>query len=137
MMKSYQFLFYKLYYFFKSISNDGWGKWKALLIVSGSNCLILLGAEIWLEVVFKKSFIFNLPTFFLFIICVGLSTVNYFIFLHNNKWREYEKEFINYSKKKSRILGWFVLIFLLGVLLNIFFAFYGMSLIDWSQYEDV
>jgi len=135
MTKAYYILFYKLYRFFKSLSDDSWGTWKALLVICVTEGFIVLTVGVGLKVIFKESPVMEMPMTFWGIFCVALTIVNYLIFLHKDRWKNYEDEFKNYPIKKSRIYGWLVFLFLLLVLSSLIFAFYQMSRIDWSKYN--
>jgi hypothetical protein len=135
MEKLYHLIFFKTYNFFKAISDDGWSDWKALVFVSGANILIVLSIDIYIKVFFKKGFILELP-YLIFVLLFGvISAINYAFFMYSHRWRKYEDEFLKYSKRKSSAYGWLTLFFYICVLGNIIFAFYQMSLIDWSLYR--
>jgi hypothetical protein len=50
-------------------------------------------------------------------------------------WKDYIKEFDQLPKRKNKIGGWVVFGVLMLIIANMVFAFYQMSLIDWSQYR--
>lgn len=64
-----------------------------------------------------------------------LFVFNYFTLDYKGKWKQYNTEFANYSKRKNRIGGWIVFGIILLVISNLIYALYLMSQIDWSQYR--
>lgn len=135
MKKAYYFLFYKIYSFFKFISDDGWSAWKSLIIVGGLNVFLILSVDIYFKIIFRKGFILELPKTAFIIIFAAISIIHYYYFLHDNSWEDYEKEYEKYSKK-TRIIGtWAVFIFIIAVIVNLIFAFYQMSLVNWNKYH--
>jgi heme/copper-type cytochrome/quinol oxidase subunit 4 len=133
MKKIYYLIFYKLYCFWKAVSDDNWSDWKALIIMGKAQIILLLECYIWWTVITKKGFDF--PNYWLIIPVFSIVIVNYYLLLNNGRWKEYEEEFKQYPKTKSRIAGWLVFLFLLGVLVSLILAFYQMSLINWSKYR--
>lgn len=131
--KAYYLLFYKVYRFWEAISYDSWSDWKAYVIISCTEMLFLVELIVWWSVATKMSF--DVSKVWLTVIGLIISIINYNLFLSNDRWKEYEAEFKNYSKQKSRIAGWLSFMFLVGVLSSLIFAFYQMSLIDWSKYR--
>ncbi len=53
------------------------------------------------------------------IVVIGL---NYFLFLHTNKWKEYNAEFDKLPKKKNIIGGIIVWIIIIMIIANIFIS---------------
>ena len=135
MKKIYYLLFYKLYRFWKAISDDGWSDWKALIVIEGINVFIILSIDIFIKVLFKFGFILELPKLTFIILFAIISVLHYYAFLHDDRWREYEEEFESYSSFKNKIINLSVLGFILIVVGVLIFAFYQMSLIDWSKYR--
>ena len=127
MKKVLYLLFYKIYQFFDSISDDSWAEWKALLVLSVANGFILLSVDIYMEICFNISLIMALPKIFFIIFFSIFCLVHYYCFLHNDKWRFYESEFKEYSKSKSRRAGWITFLFLILVMANLIFAFLMMK----------
>ena len=130
MKKLYYLLFYKLYRFWKTVSDDNWSDWKALLIVEVLNGFILSTIDISIQILFNKSFILDLPKPTFIILFAAFSLLHYYFFLHNEYWKEYIEEFKSYSSRKNNTIIFLVLLFILMVLGSLIFAFYQMSLID-------
>ena len=133
MKKLYYLLFYKLYRFWKTVSDDNWSDWKSSLVISCIEMLLIIELIIWWTIATK--IIIEVPKVLLAVIAILITIVNNNIFFSNDRWRNYEIKFKSYSKQKSKLSGWLVFLFLIGVLGSFIFAFYQMSLIDWSRYR--
>jgi hypothetical protein len=133
MKKLYYLLFYKLYRFWKTVSDDNWSDWKSSLVISCIEMLLIIELIIWWTIATK--IIIEVPKVLLAVIAILITIVNNNIFFSNDRWRNYEIKFKSYSKQKSKIAGWLVFLFLIGVLGSFIFSFYQMSLIDWSRYR--
>jgi hypothetical protein len=95
--------------------------------------LLIIELIIWWTIATK--IIIEVPKVLLAVIAILITIVNNNIFFSNDRWRNYEIKFKSYSKQKSKIAGWLVFLFLIGVLGSFIFSFYQMSLIDWSRYR--
>jgi len=133
MKKLYYLLFYKIYNFFNSLSEDGWEKWKALVVIGVAEMLLFVELIVWWTVTTKVGV--NISKFWIIGLGLVIAGFNYYFFLHHNQWEEYESEFKQLPKNKNRLAGWLTFLALLFVLGSIIFAFYQMSLIDWSKYR--
>lgn len=131
--KALYLLFYKIYHFWESVSDDNWSDWKTLVVIGKIQILLLTEFYVWWTIITKKDVDFS--KYWLIIPVFTIAILNYYYFLHNNQWKDYEQEFRQYSKVRSKFLGWLVFLFLIGVLGSLIFAFYQMSLIDWSKYR--
>lgn len=134
MKKIYYLLFYKIYKFFKSISDDGWADWKAFVIIGAAEMILCVELLVWWTIVTKtgvkiSKYWLAVPT------GLFISVFNYYLFLHHDSWKTYEEEFKSYSRTKSIILGWIIFLILSTIIVSLIFAFYQMSLIDWSRYR--
>lgn len=133
MKKTYYLLFYKLSQFFKAVSDDNWEKHKALVIINGLCGLLFMELLIWWIIVTKTTI--HASKFWLIIPVFIIVTFNYNFFMSKNKWNNYKVEFRSYSLRTNRVINLLVLVFILVVLGSLIFAFYKMSLIDWSKYR--
>jgi len=133
MKKAYYLLFYKLCHFFKAVSDDNWEKPKAFIVVDALCVLLLIELLVWWTLAFKS--IVNASKFWLIIPVLAIVTLNYNFLMSSDNWNNYEEEFKSYSKRKNRIINFSVFLFILLVLGSLIFAFYQMSLIDWSKYR--
>lgn len=135
--KAYNLFFYKLYRFFTSISVDGWEDWKALLVIGVLEGFLLIELYTWSGIIFRdKNIQFSNTRGVSILLGLFIAVSNYYILLHKNRWKQYEEEFKNYSTERNRLINFSVFLFILLVIGSVIFAFYQMSLIDWSQYRN-
>ena len=134
--KAYYLLFYKLYRFFNTTSDDGFADWKAGLVIQTLQIFILLILVFQLILVSKKNLLPNGDAKIWAIpLSITLAIFNYYVFLHYKGWKVYEDEFKSYSKQKNWIINLMVLWTVFGIMAILIFTFYQMSLIDWSRYR--
>lgn len=129
-------VFYKIHLFLASTNKDGWEDWRALALVHMFQIMILIESGVWYTVISKNTLLgFAYAKLVLILIAMSLMFFNYYTTLRNNKWKKYAVVFEAYSKRKKIITGWGVFLFLIAVIASLVFAFYQMSLIDWSKYR--
>lgn len=134
--RAYYYFFYKLYKFWESASDPKfWSDWKAGVSIITLELLIAISVGAYYAVGTKTILNLSVKTPVVFIILAIVIFLNYLAFIHTNKWKEYVKEFDQLPKRKNRIGSWVVLGIILLVLGNVFFSFYLMSRIDWTQYR--
>lgn len=133
-MRIYYLLFFKLSKFFLSWSDEGGENWKALIVVGALQVIYLLQALVWFTI-WTKSMIQINPYLFAIPIGLGLTILNYFIFLHNDTWRMHFRKFEKMPAKKSIFAGWLVSLFILFSFASLIYSFYCMSTIDWSIFR--
>jgi len=134
--KVYSLFFYKLYCLFKSQSEDGWEDWKALVVIGGLQGLLIIEFYTWCDIIFKNNNIeFSSPRIVIALIAIIITAFNYYVLLYQDRWRQYEEEFKQYSDEKNKAINLLVFFFILLDLGSLIFAYYQMSLIDWSKYR--
>ena len=132
-MKFYYYLYYRFFNFSKSISDDILNEWKPLVIISVLQVFILLEIIIWYSILTKN--IYTSPKVYLFLMALAIVSFNYFIFLHNQKWKNYIPVFKLFSRTKRLwhdVLVFLIVFFILG---SMIYSFYELSLIDWKNYR--
>ncbi len=133
--KAYYYLYYKLYNFAVSISDDAINQWKPLVTIIVLQGLLIAEIFIWYTITTKRIFSITNPlTFFLPIVGV-IGIANYIFFLHGDKWKKYIAEFEIYDKRKKSIGGIVVFLLIALVLVSVVFSFYRLSQIKWEQYR--
>ena len=135
--KAYYLLFYKLYQAVKT-TDDGIGlnDWKAGLIVQTLQYFILFSVVLQVEILSHKSVFPEVnPMIWAIPIAIFLAVFNYYAFLHNDKWKKYESEFISYPKPKMRISNIIVIFICFFIIVLLIFTFYQYSQVDWKKYE--
>lgn len=131
--QAYFFLFYKMY---KWIGEDNWSAdWKASLSIDVLIYFIIVEIFIYYKIYFNRFIHLGENNTDIIILLILVSVPNYFIFHHRDQWKEIVKNFDNLPKKKKLIGGWIVFGVVLLIFANLFFAFYQMSLINWSKYR--
>ena len=122
---AYYYMFYKFYKMSEAAPSRGISDWKAGLVI------IVL--EFW----FAAS-ILNYYEFFIDrhlkiskthfnIIGLILICINYFAFIHTNKWKKYIIKFDRLPPNKNKLGGWVVFVLAVFVFTNLLFSFYLLS----------
>lgn len=133
--KAYYYLYYKLYRFAVSISDDAINEWKPLVTILILEVLLIAEIFIWYSVATKKIFVVSNPlTSFLPVVAI-IGIANYIFFLHKNRWRNYVDEFKSYDKKRKSFGGLIVFLVIALIVASVMLAFYQLSQIDWKQYR--
>lgn len=133
--KAYYYLYYKLYRFAVSISDDAINEWKPLVTILILEVFLIAEIFIWYSVATKKIFVVSNPlTSFLPVVAI-IGIANYIFFLHKNRWRNYVDEFESYDKKKKSFGGLIVFLIIALIAASVVLAFYQLSKIDWKQYR--
>lgn len=133
--KAYYYLFYQLYKWYEKGPSVWWSDWKASLSIDVLLFFLLFSGIIYYDVFIDRSFeLGDDNTVVLFFILV-ISIPNYFIFHHRDQWKDIVKEFDQLPKRTNKIGGWIVFGVVMLIITNMVFAFYQMSLVDWSQYR--
>ena len=135
MKKLYFLFFYKLNQFFKATSDDGLSSWKALIVIGCIQMALIIELYVWCDILFPDQNVEINPFAVGVPLALVISAFNYYALMHNDKWKFHEKDFTIYSKVKSRTINFLCLLFIAMVIGSVIFAFYKMSLIDWTQYR--
>jgi len=134
--KGYRYLFYKLYRFYERAPSVWWSDWKASFSLMVLEVWLLLSFMVYYKVITKRDLIpDNRLTIVSITVVVILSAIKYFVFEHQNRWKEYVEEFTKLPKKKNRIgtlIVWLIVLFILG---NLVFSFFLLRQIDWTLYR--
>ncbi len=133
MKKAYYYLFYKLY---KWIGEDNWWtEWKASLSISVLVFYSVFSLLVYYTIFIDRYFQLGDNKLVVFFFILSIPVPNYFIFNHSDQWKDIVNEFDKLPKRKNKIGGWIVFGVVLLIIANLFFAFYQMSLIDWTSYR--
>lgn len=133
--KAYYFSFYKLYKSFEASPSRFWSEWKASLLMDILVCCIIITIGLIYTVITKKNFIIFESNLYTWIMIITIALSNYFIFNHDDKWKDIVTEFNHLPKSKNRIGGvifWAIFILIIS---SVIFMFYLMSQINWRQYK--
>jgi heme/copper-type cytochrome/quinol oxidase subunit 3 len=133
--KAYYYLYYKIYKFDKSISDDSLNEWKPLITIVLLNIFLFFQIFNWYSIITKQNINIKNPALLAFPVAFLLTIMNYMYFLHKNKWKNYIGEFEKYDKSKKRIGGFKVLFIVAIIFGGLIYSYYRLSLIDWKQYK--
>lgn len=133
--KAYYYLFYKLYKHYEDSSEPWWSDWKACVSIGALEIWLLLSIGAYYAILTKTAIELSVTMPIVYIPLLIVFILNYFSFIHNDSWKEYNKEFDKLPKKENILGGWIVLGIIIIVILNLIFSFYLMSQIDWEQYR--
>lgn len=135
MKKVYYYLFYKFYKFSEAAPSRWLSDWKASFSLDVLSYFFISSLVIYYKIFFNHNLHLSESNYDVIIVVGIVSLTNYFIFHHKDQWKEIVSEFDKLPKKKNRIGSWVVFLFVIAVIANLIFAFYQMSLIDWSLYR--
>lgn len=133
--KAYHYLFYKLYKWYERGPSVWLSDWKAVLSIDVLWLFFGISLVVYYTILFDRHLQIGNGYLFLTGYVLLIALPNYFIFHHRDQWKDIVKEFDKLPKRKNKIGGWIVFGIVLLIISNMVFAFYQMSLIDWSQYR--
>ncbi|KPE48943.1 hypothetical protein [Chryseobacterium indologenes] len=137
--KKYYYLFYKIYRFIESISesNGGkfWSDWKASLVLDCLIYFLLISLFIYYNIFINPYANLDESNIDIFVVVVIVALFNYFVFHHRDQWKKIVVEYDKLAKKKNKIGSWIVIGVITMIIVNLIYAFYLMSQIDWSKYR--
>lgn len=123
MKRAYYYLFYKLYKFWEYVSFPKiWSDFKAGVSMGALEMWLVAGLinyyRIYIdhEMTFSKNLYIGMVVF-----VIGL---NYFSFVHTDKWKEYNAEFEQLPRKKNIIGGIIVWIIIISIIAGFFTSAY-------------
>lgn len=121
--RAYYYLFYKLYKFWEWISYPKfWSDFKAIVSITALEMWLIGGLinyyRIYIdhEMTFSKNFYIGMAIFF--------AVLNYIIFIHTDKWKDYNAEFDQLPRKKNIIGGIIVWIIIISIIFGFFRSAY-------------
>jgi hypothetical protein len=128
----YYYLFYKFYKLSEAAPSRWWSEGKAGGAMTILAIFFVFTVAGYVMVFTKKDILPDDGWWIIIGVGGGIGLLNYFIFAHNNQWREIINQFDSLPKKQQQygsLLFWFILI---GCLLNLIIMFYLMSQVDWQ-----
>ncbi|MFM6976297.1 MAG: hypothetical protein ACKOW2_05560, partial [Sphingobacteriaceae bacterium] len=120
--------------FFKAVSDDGWDDFRALILLNSLTVLFLIECLAWWSVLTKQIVAVN-KLLYCIIVGIPLVIVNSRFLSKKKIFKTYEDEFVKYSLPRNRVLNSIIVLSIIFILGSLIFAFYQMSLIDWSRYR--
>lgn len=123
--KAYFYFFYRLYIFFETSTLKWWSDWKAELSISVFEIYLVITLAGILSEILKINLVHLVP---IILISLIILISNYFIFLHNEKWKLYIEEFKKLPKSKSLVGGIVIWIIIVLVFASLIFMYYLVSI---------
>lgn len=137
--KAYYYFFYKIYKSIEYTSNEFggpfWSNFKAALVIAALEVWLLITIGNYYSVITKINIELSIMMPIVYIPLMILLVLNYFSFIHNDKWREYNMKFDKLPRKRNLIGTWIVVGIIALIIGNLIYSFYLMSQIDWSLYK--
>ena len=125
LLKAYQYLFYKLYRFYEtSTYSRWWSEWKALVTI-----IVMEMWTLFSLVFYYQAFTGDAPEIDTLVWIVGavLAVWNWYLFEHQDEWKDIVKEFDKLPKKQNRIGSFIVLLIVSVSIANVVFSVYTLS----------
>jgi hypothetical protein len=136
LLKAYQYLFYKLYRFYESSTySRWWSDWKALVSIIVLEMWMYFSTEILYHYFFNVPMVSSDDRIDLGMLIFGfiVSVINWFLFISQNKWRDFVEEFDKLSIKENRIGGIIAWVIIISII--VFYWFYSIPLLGKLKYE--
>jgi len=131
--KYYKYLFYRLYLSLEKYGSPPfWSEWKAASLLVLMSYSIVYSLILYYTIFVNRYSNLGSNLYLIFSILIIFSILNYLIFLYKNKWTEIVENFNSFSKNKNRIGTIFFILFCVGCIANIVFAFYLVSQTNWN-----
>lgn len=135
--EGYYYFFYKMYkaidYTSKAMGGRFWTDFKAGVVMIVLEIWFLFSIGAYYAAITKTSIELKLNMPIIYVPLLVIIGFNYLMFVHTPKWKEYNREFDQWPKRKNRIGTWIVLGIILFIVANVIFSFYLMSRIDWQS----
>ena len=132
--KAYYYLFYRLYKVTKRGAIKSLSKFYAGIAIAALEFWLAMSVYNYYTVFINRYASLPKKSAIVVIVLIFM-LIDYFAFIHNDKWKDYMAEFENWPKKKNirgGIIAWGIIIFIIA---NLIFSFYLMSLINWKLYR--
>ena len=106
--RTHAYWFYSIRSTFRSLSDDGWEDWKALLVISVAMLFASLVAVAAVSIAFQHRVLLPSakPRFMMIwgTVSFSLTAINYYTLVYRRRWSRFEREFRHLSKT-THILG--------------------------------
>jgi len=99
-----------------------WSDWKASLSMDGIIYFIVISLFIYYKVFFGHNI--SVDNISVFVLVISVVLFNYFVFNHNDRWKDIINEFDKLPKEKNKkggIIVWSIIVLIIG---NMLFSFY-------------
>lgn len=123
--KGYFYFFYRLYIFFDASALKWWSDWKASVSITMLEIYFLITIQGIISIILNVDLFFEITANLVIWIIIG--TLNFIIFIHNDKWKTYIEEWEHLSKRKVQIGVFIVCAIIAFILGSLVFMFYLLS----------
>lgn len=90
------------------MADDNLHDWKALLILSFLQCVLIYSVGILVEELVGKFLLSNDVLFGAGPLSITVGLLNYLFLLHNDRWRRFEGSFRSYSRTRRRVSAFLI-----------------------------
>ena len=123
--KMYYYLFYKFYRLFEAYKTTRWlTDIKAVIVVMSIEVWALFSLQNYYDVLLHQHGKLSFYSFKVLIPFAIIIIINWFAFVHDDKWKEYVYEFDQWPKEKNKKGTWIVAGITLFVFAILVFSFY-------------
>jgi len=129
----YYYLFYKFYKMSEAAPSRWLSDWKAGIVIVVLEIWLFMGVVTYYNIFVDRCF--HLEKNYATVTTLIIVIFNYFVFTHNDIWKDYVKEFDSLPREINRRGSWIVWLVVLFIIAFVIFAFYLKSQIDWSKYR--
>jgi len=124
-MKAYYYLFYKLYKFWEFVSIPRfWSDFKAIVSIVALEVWLLFSIINTYSIVENNKFNIEFSNALILVPFCSIIILNYTVFIHTDKWKEYNAEFDQLSRRKNIIGGIIVWAIILSIIVSVFTSAY-------------
>jgi hypothetical protein len=126
MKDTYFYFFYKLYYFFENYAIPAyWSEWKASIFMNGLILFLISSILHYFKIYFFPNL--NVNGDILIFIAIIIFIINYFILIHKDTWKVYNKKFAR-EKNKYSFGSWIIIFVILFIMANFVLSSYLLYL---------
>ena len=133
--KAYCYLFYQFYRAFETSPVKRASEWKASLCITVLIGFLVLAFGGYYTICTKRNIFPGNPLPIAIAIIAVVYGLNYYLFCHNDAWKEYVREFNKWPKRKNNIGRVIARLVIFLIIANLIFMFYLMSQVNWKQYR--
>jgi len=126
-------MYYRIYKFGKSISDDILNDWKPLVVITFLELFILIQLWTWYVIITKADILNSTPYIVIFCCVFALSALNYNYFLEKDKWKGHANAFLKLSKSEKIKRDALVVILMVLICFGLVYSIYRFSIIDWDK----
>lgn len=123
-MKMYYYLFYKLYKFWETAPARFWSDFKSGISIIALEVWLLFSLFNYYSLIRNEKLDISFTSPVIIFPLVLIFIVNYWFFVHNNKWKYYVVEFDKIPRNRNLIGGIIVWLVIVIIIVNFFVSGY-------------